>query len=207
MNLPLVLTSSRVVLSVVVGVLLLLENAVPFHVTIAAVCFIVAAATDYFDGKLARKWNQVTPLGAFLDPLADKLLVYLSFIYLTTVGVYPVWLLLIVFTRDIVTDGLRAFAVGQGMVMPANLVSKWKSLFQMASIGLLLALVSVTELQRLTPWGNRALASVVESAVFEQAFGATYWLMVAAAAVGVVGTIQYFVEYAPSLFLKKPTHA
>lgn len=206
MNFPLVLTASRVVLAVVVGALLVSENLVPFHVTAAAACFIAASLTDYFDGKLARAWNQQTPLGAFLDPLADKLLVYLSFLYLTTVQVYPVWLLLVVFTRDIVTDSFRAFAVGTGHTMPANMVSKWKSLFQMASIGLLLALVALTELQTFTAWGGAAFAPFVSSPWFDGAFNATYWLMVAAAAVGVVGTAQYFAEHGPSLFRGKNVH-
>lgn len=202
MNVPLLLTFARLVLSLAVGALLVSENAVPFHVTIAAAFFIVAAVTDYFDGYLARKWSQTTALGAFVDPLADKLLVYLSFIYLTTVGVYPVWLLLVLFTRDIVVDSLRAFSVGRGVSMPANAVGKWKSLFQMASIALLLALVAATELQTSTEWGNTALASFVASAPFEMAFGATFWLMLAGAAVGIVSMIQYFVE-SPALFRRK----
>ena len=202
MNIPLLLTSARIVLAVAVGALLLLENAVPFHVTIAAACFVLAAATDFLDGRLARSWHQETKLGAFLDPLADKLLVYLAFIYLTLVQVYPAWLLLLVFTRDIVTDSFRAFAAGLGHSMPANMVSKWKSFFQMASIGLLLVLVSVVELQEGTPAGG-SLAGVVNSAWFNAGFDATYWLMVAAAAVGVVGTAQYFAEHGPALFRPK----
>ncbi len=200
MNLPLLLTSLRVVLAVAVGALLLAADVMPFCLTLAAVLFIVAAVTDFFDGRLARARNQTTSLGAFLDPLADKLLVYLAFLYLTAVGVYPVWLLMIVFTRDIVTDSLRAFAAGSGVSMPANMISKWKSLFQMASIGLLLVLVAATELQRLTQWGGAAFTWFVSSPLFDQAFGATFWLMLAAAAVGIVGTIQYVVEYGSKLF-------
>jgi|GEM_PF-377315 len=199
MNVPLFLTFTRLILSIAVGALLVSEGVVPFHVTIAAAFFIVAAVTDFFDGYLARRWGQTSALGAFVDPLADKLLVYLSFIYLTTIGVYPVWLLLVLFTRDIVVDSLRAFSTGLGISMPANAVGKWKSLFQMSSIALLLIVVSMTQLQASTEWGNIALAAAVSSAPFEWAFGATYWLMVAGAAVGVVSMIQYFVE-SPSLF-------
>lgn len=200
MNFPLFLTASRVVLALVVGALLLAQGFVPFRVSAAAACFIVAAVTDFFDGRLARARKQTTPLGAFLDPLADKLLVYLSFLYLTVVGVYPAWLLLALFTRDICVDALRGFAAGVGVSMPANQVGKWKSLFQMSSIGLLLALVAVTELQASTGWGNAALAPVVSSTPFEWAFGATFWLMLAAAAVGYVSMVQYAVEYGPRLF-------
>ena len=202
MTLPLFLTTARIVLAVAVGALLVLENAVPFHVTIVAVCFIVAAATDYFDGRLARARRQETTLGAFLDPLADKLLVYLAFIYLTLVRVYPAWLLLVVFTRDIVTDSFRAFAAGLGHSMPANMVSKWKSFFQMLSIGLLLILVSIVELEQGTPFGP-SLGPIVDASWFNEGFTATYVLMVAAAVVGIAGTVQYFVEHGPALFRRK----
>ncbi len=202
MNIPLILTSARIVLAVAVGVLLVLENAVPYHVTLAAACFVLAALTDFFDGRLARAWRQETKLGAFLDPLADKLLVYLAFIYLTLVQVYPAWVLLVLFTRDIVTDGFRGFAAGQGHSMPANVVSKWKSFFQMASIGLLLVLVSVVELQEAVGQGG-VLGAVVDSSWFNAGFAVTHWLMVAAAAVGVVGTVQYFVEHGPAVFRSK----
>ncbi len=200
MNFPLALTSSRLVCAALVGVLLVAENSIPFHVTIAAVLFIIASVTDFFDGRLARAWNQKTELGAFLDPLADKLLVYLAFLYLTTAGVYPVWLLLLVFTRDIVTDSFRAYSIGKGISMPANMISKWKSFFQMLSIGLLLVLISIVELQSLTTWGNTLFASFLASSWADRVFGTTFWLMLAAAAVGIVGTIQYFVECAPLLF-------
>lgn len=202
MNIPLLLTSARIVLAVAVGVLLLFENAVPYHVTLAAACFVLAALTDFFDGRLARAWRQETKLGAFLDPLADKLLVYLAFIYLTLVQAYPAWVLLALFTRDIVTDGFRGFAAGQGHSMPANMVSKWKSFFQMLSIGLLLVLVSVVELQEAVGRGG-ALGAVVDSSWFNAGFAVMHWLMVAAAAVGVVGTVQYFVEHGPSVFRSK----
>lgn len=202
MTLPLALTVVRCVLAIAAAGILLLDTLIPLHVAVAAVCFIVAAVTDFFDGRIARARNQTSPLGAFLDPLADKLLVYLLFIYLTVVGVYPAWLLLLLFTRDIVTDSLRAFVVGQGQSMPANIPSKWKSLFQMSSIGLLLVLVSLTEAERTTEWGRNALGSLVSSPLFGQAFGLTFWLMVLAAAVGIVGTIQYGTQYA-SVFMKK----
>lgn len=205
MNIPLSLTVSRVVLAPAVGALLLAQGFIPFRVTAAAACFILAAATDFFDGRLARKWNQTTALGAFLDPLADKLLVYLAFLYLATVGVYPAWLLMVLFTRDITVDALRGFAAGKGVSMPANAVGKWKSFFQMASIGLLLALVSLTELQASTAWGNAALSAAVASKPFEWAFAATYWIMLAAAAVGLVSMAQYVVEAAPRLFRATPS--
>lgn len=202
MNIPLLLTSSRVVLALVVGALLLLESSMPYNVAICAVLFMVAAVTDFFDGRLARAWNQKTEVGAFLDPLADKLLVYLAFIYLTVVGGYPTWLLLVVFTRDIVTDSFRAFAVGKGRSMPANMVSKWKSVFQMTSISLLLVLGGAAELGNAGYW-SAVLSGFINSQAFIIAFRVANGLMIVAAVTGVLGMVQYFVEHGPSLFRAK----
>lgn len=195
MNLPLALTVSRFVFAIVVGVLLWMQQAMPFHIVLAAALFITAATTDYIDGELARRRNQKTPLGAFLDPLADTLLVYLAFINLTILGVYPAWLLLVLFARDIVTDALRSFAAGQGTSIPANLASKGKTTLQMASIALMLTLGAITEVQGTTAWGETALAPLIESPLFDAAFGLTYWLMVLSAAIGIVGTAQYMSQY------------
>lgn len=199
MTLPLALTVSRLAAAPIIGVLLVVEW-IPLRVAVAGPLFVAAALTDFFDGRLARKRNQTSALGAFIDPLADKLLVYVAFIYLTAVLAYPVWLLLVLFTRDMAVDSLRAFAVGKGISMPANAVGKWKSWGQMVSIALLLLLGGVTQLQRATEWGNAALSDAIASQPFEALFGVSYWLMVIAAAVGVVSMVQYFVEMAPKLF-------
>lgn len=195
MNLPLLLTASRIVAAAAIGIVLV--SPVPFRGTLSAALFILAAVTDFADGRMARARGQTTPLGAFLDPLGDKLLVYVAFIYLTVVGMYPAWLLMLLFVRDIVTDSLRGFAAGKGISMSANMPSKWKSLFQMSSIALLLALVSWTEL---APG-----SALLSSPFFGTAFGLTFWLMIAGAAVGIVGTVQYAVEYAPRLFASRPS--
>ena len=202
MNFPLFLTSARVVLALVTGAVLV--SGMPYNGPVAAACFVVAAATDFFDGRLARAWNQTTELGAFLDPLGDKLLVYIAFMHLTSVGLYPVWLLLLMFARDIAVDGLRAFSVGKGVSLPANLSGKWKSFLQMGSLALLLALGAVAQTQALSAWGSVALAPVVASRAFDAAFGAVYWLMLAAVAVGYVSMAQYF---ARSSFLFGPPRA
>jgi CDP-diacylglycerol--glycerol-3-phosphate 3-phosphatidyltransferase len=199
MNFPLALTVSRLVFAVAIGAILVTES-LPLRGTAAAIAFIVAAATDFFDGRLARAWNQKTELGAFIDPLADKLLVYLSFMYLTVVGVYPVWLLMAHFVRDIGVDSLRAYAAGKGVSMPANVPGKWKSFLQMGSIALVLVLVALTELQRTTEWGNAAFEAAVGSVAFEAAFAAVFWLMLASAAVGYVSMAQYFSEAGRPLF-------
>lgn len=109
------------------------------------VIFILAALTDKLDGSLARKWNQVTDLGKFLDPVADKLLVDGLLIYLClphfgynpTNGVF-LWCVIIMIIRDIVVDALRSIAAAKGSVLAANVFGKAKTVLQMIAIPLIL---------------------------------------------------------------------
>jgi CDP-diacylglycerol---glycerol-3-phosphate 3-phosphatidyltransferase len=109
------------------------------------IIFILAALTDKLDGSLARKWNQVTDLGKFLDPVADKLLVDGLLIYLclphfgysVTNGVF-LWCVIVMIIRDIVVDALRSIAAAKGMVLAANIFGKLKTVLQMVAIPLIL---------------------------------------------------------------------
>ena len=104
---------------------------------IAAVVFIIASATDYLDGHLARKWNQVTDLGKFLDPIADKMLVNTLLIYLIIpvggVGI-PWFCVALMVLRDLVVDTMRFVAASKGKVVAANIFGKMKTVFQMVAI-------------------------------------------------------------------------
>jgi len=115
---------------------------------IVCIIFILAAFTDMLDGKLARKWNQVTDLGKFLDPVADKLLVNSMLIFLcfprnelyTNVSQYciPVACVIIMVARDIVVDCLRFVAAKKNVVIAANIFGKIKTVAQMITIPLVL---------------------------------------------------------------------
>lgn len=104
---------------------------------IAAIVFIIASATDYLDGHLARKWNQVTDLGKFLDPIADKMLVNTMLIYLIIpvggVGI-PWFCVALMVLRDLVVDTMRFVAASKGKVVAANIFGKMKTVFQMIAI-------------------------------------------------------------------------
>ena len=104
---------------------------------IAAIVFILASATDYLDGHLARKWNQVTDLGKFLDPIADKMLVNTMLIYLIVpiggVGI-PWFCVGFMVLRDLVVDTMRFVAASKGKVVAANIFGKMKTVFQMIAI-------------------------------------------------------------------------
>jgi len=89
--------------------------------------FIIASLTDYVDGYIARKYNQVTDFGKFLDPLADKLLVIAAMAMLCEWGKFPAWALMIVLTREFAVTGLRLVAVQKGTVIAAGWSGKVKT--------------------------------------------------------------------------------
>lgn len=103
--------------------------------------FVLAAFTDFLDGYLARKWNQVTDLGKFLDPIADKLLIDCTFIYLVFAR-YPgqlsvnVFLVILLIARDLIIDALRLVASNKGKVLAASFAGKLKTVFEMVAIPL-----------------------------------------------------------------------
>lgn len=104
---------------------------------IAMIVFVIASATDYLDGHLARKWNQVTTLGKFLDPIADKMLVNTLLIYLIfPVGgvAIPWFCVAFMVLRDLVIDTMRFIAASKGKVVAANIFGKLKTVFQMVAI-------------------------------------------------------------------------
>ena len=89
--------------------------------------FVVASLTDYVDGYVARKYNQVSDFGKFLDPLADKLLVISAMSMFTEWGIFPAWALMIVLTREFAVTGLRLVAVQKGTVIAAGWSGKVKT--------------------------------------------------------------------------------
>ncbi len=108
---------------------------------ISLIVFVVAAATDAVDGHLARKWNQVTDLGKFLDPIADKLLVNSMLIFLCISWGFapnqvtiPVFCVILMVIRDLIVDGLRFLAAQKNIVIAANIFGKLKTVFQMVAI-------------------------------------------------------------------------
>lgn len=105
---------------------------------LAAIIFVSAAITDYFDGKLARRKNLVTTFGKFIDPIADKLLVNSALILLTYFNRMSVIALLIMILRDTFVDGIRLACVSKNVVLPASIYGKAKTMTQMIGITLLI---------------------------------------------------------------------
>ncbi len=100
----------------------------------ALAVFIIASLTDYVDGQIARKYNQVSDFGKFLDPLADKLLVIAAMLMFCQWNVFPAWALMIVLTREFAVTGLRLVAVGKGKVIAAGWSGKVKTTCTMVGL-------------------------------------------------------------------------
>jgi len=114
---------------------------------VALVIFLVAAATDWLDGYLARSRNQITDLGKLLDPIADKLLTVSAFISLVELRLAPAWMVVIIVGREFAISGMRSVAATRGLVIPASNWGKYKTVSQIIAISLLI----------LTPYVNPQL--------------------------------------------------
>lgn len=101
---------------------------------IAAAIFVVISCTDWLDGYLARKRNEVTDFGKFMDPLADKILVTAALLVLIELGAIPSWVVLIIVAREFIVSGVRMVAASKGEVIAASWYGKFKTVFQMVAI-------------------------------------------------------------------------
>ena len=129
---PTYLTILRMVLSVVFMAFALQPEL--WARIVALVVFIIAAITDKIDGIWARNTKQVTDLGAFLDPLADKMLVDLAFLFLVYIYVVPIWVFAIIIVRDLAVDGMRMMVAKNGTVVSASIFGKAKTMVQMFTV-------------------------------------------------------------------------
>jgi CDP-diacylglycerol--glycerol-3-phosphate 3-phosphatidyltransferase len=157
-NLPNALTLSRIfIVPLLVVVLLtpLSENwlGVPrylFGVTI----FVLAALTDYFDGKLARSRKQVSKLGKLLDPIADKLLISAALISLVENHLAPAWAVVVIVGREFAVTGLRSIAATEGVVISASKMGKFKMVAQVVTVGLLILSISPGQSPHVSNFGR-----------------------------------------------------
>ena len=108
--------------------------------------FILASITDFIDGEIARKMNQISDFGKFLDPLADKLLTIAAMTMFTEWGMMPAWALMIVLTREFAVTGLRLVAVGKGKVIAAGWSGKVKTASTMIGLCVWMAFPTMSTL-------------------------------------------------------------
>jgi CDP-diacylglycerol---glycerol-3-phosphate 3-phosphatidyltransferase len=104
----------------------------------AGLIFVIASITDFFDGFIARSWNQMTKLGSILDPLADKMLVLAGFVGLLSMGRASAFAIFLILSRELFITGLRVVAVSEGKLVASSMVGKIKTVVQMIAIGFLI---------------------------------------------------------------------
>ena len=171
-NLPTWITIVRIFLTPVLVVILMTKTTglehfgLPWQM-IGAGVFLLASLTDYLDGWLARRRNQVTTLGILLDPIADKLLTSAAFISLVQIGVARAWMVWIIIGREFAVDGLRMIASSQRITVGSSVWGKYKTVSQVVAIVLLI--FGNTYLGRWDPAGEVAIWVVVILAIFSAA--------------------------------------
>ena len=160
MNLPNKLTIVRMILAPIYLVLMLVGF--PYHYLAALVVFALAAITDALDGHIARKNNLITAFGKLTDPLADKMLTTAALLAFMDQGLCSIWIVMIVLTREFAVTSVRLVASAQGVVIPANIWGKAKTVSQMVStiiIMLLAQLEATFNIFQYTGWLTLARTS------------------------------------------------
>src|SRR5438876_11255123 len=144
------------------------------HALIAAGIFTLAAFTDWLDGVLARRRNEVTTLGTLLDPIADKLLVAAALVSLLTIDKVAAWIVVVIIGRELAVTGLRAVAAGGGGIVPASRLAKWKTVGQYVAVTML----------------------IVEKGIVSPTFhGAAVGVLWVAVALTLVSAVDYFYRF------------
>jgi CDP-diacylglycerol--glycerol-3-phosphate 3-phosphatidyltransferase len=177
-TLPNLLGLARIAATPIVVLLLLLPF--PGAGLIGFAVFVLAASTDYFDGRIARARGQVSPLGIFLDLTADKVLVAGVLIGMVEVGLLPTWIVATLLIRELVVQGVRQVAASANVVIAARGLGKWKAFGTNLAVAVLLL---AFDAQTGGPVGRILEASTV------QAIG--FWLAVLAAAMAVISGVAY----------------
>ena len=136
MNLPNKLSLMRVLLVPVLVIVYYINT--DWALMFLAPIFVVASLTDFLDGYIARKYNLVTQFGKFIDPLADKMIVMTALLLLSDAGLVPMWITIVIMTREFIVTGIRLITVGEGKVIAASKLGKLKTASTMIAIILLL---------------------------------------------------------------------
>lgn len=144
MNLPNKLTIARIILSFFM-VALLLRPGLGAKAGALAV-FVVAALTDLWDGRIARRQGLISKFGVIMDPIADKILVLFAFLSFLKLGIAPQWMVVMIVARELLITGLRLIALVRGKALPAEAAGKMKAAAQMVTISLTLLFLVAREL-------------------------------------------------------------
>jgi CDP-diacylglycerol--glycerol-3-phosphate 3-phosphatidyltransferase len=132
LNLPNTITMLRI--GIIPVLFLLLLSPGPTESLIIAGIFVVAALTDVLDGYIARRYQIVTTMGKFLDPIADKLIVNTAMILMIPLGRIPAWIVAVIIIRDFTVDGIRTIASSEGVIIQSSRLAKQKTLCQIFAV-------------------------------------------------------------------------
>ena len=130
LNIPNILTIARIIITPFF-LWTILSESLPHRFLIACIVFSIGAITDAVDGHLARKNNQITNFGKFLDPIADKVLTTSALLAFMSMGLCNIWIVMLVLTREFAIASVRMIAASGGVVIPANVWGKIKTVTQM----------------------------------------------------------------------------
>lgn len=139
LNTPNKLTIARMIIAPLFLAVLLWDS-LPHRFLLSMIIFIAASVTDAIDGKMARKNNQVTNFGKLLDPIADKVLTTAALLAFMKLGLCNIWIVMIVLTREFAVASIRMIAASNGVVIPANIWGKLKTVSQMVFTGFIMFL-------------------------------------------------------------------
>ncbi len=128
---------------------------------LAAVIFVFAAATDALDGYIARSRNQITVLGKFLDPLADKLLICSALIVFVQIGRVDAWIVILIIMREFAITGLRTIAVSEGEVVAASPLGKLKTISQIIAVTALFLQNTIVLQSFMSPFAAHVFAQIL----------------------------------------------
>ena len=144
LNVPNMLTIARIFITPVFLAIILID-ALPHRFLIACLVYSVGAVTDAVDGHLARKNNQITNFGKFLDPIADKVLTTAALLAFMRMGLCSIWIVMIVLIREFTIASVRMISATSGVVIPANIWGKVKTVSQMTFTILIMLLCEAWE--------------------------------------------------------------
>ncbi len=145
LNVPNILTIARMVITPIFLAVILMKQ-LPHRFLIACVIFSIASITDAVDGHLARKNNQITNFGKFLDPIADKILTTSALLAFMSMGLCNIWIVMLVLIREFAIASVRMIAAAGGVVIPANVWGKIKTVSQMVFTILIMLLGEAWEI-------------------------------------------------------------
>ena len=185
MNLANKLTISRIVLTFVF-MFFLFSKGIVFK-TLALVVFIIATWTDYLDGFLAKRRNEISDFGKFMDPVADKILVIAAFLAFVEMKLVPAWIIVIIIFREFIITGLRLIALVKGKVIEAETAGKHKTVSQMVSIYMILFFIVLKEYSAsIFGFWNENLEFFLKNIIF--------YMMILTAALTLISGISYLVK-------------